>query len=314
MTRPTELTPLVSPVTGTTTTSRHPAAWRIALWSAIGGFLLTVVWSAAFVDRVIGENVATALLGQDPAQGPAGGVLAGVLYAFATGIAGTFTACNVAVLGSVVPLVGTDRRPRLVDTLRPLGWTAVGLLATSAAYGALVGLFGTSMPQFATAPTTGLSARSVQSMIAFGLVGAAMLVLGLAAIGLLPDPLARLARRFPNARSVVLGVLIGAFLIGRPWGLFRAMFRDAANSGNPFYGASAFALQSLGNVVVMALLVVLLVHATGGRVQRWLLAKPGRIAAVGAAGMIAAGVFTILYWDLRPLSRAGIIWYPRIPW
>lgn len=294
----------------------HPAARKVVLWSTLTGFLLTVVWSAKFVDRVIGENTASAVLGHDAVTaGPAGGVLAGVVYAFVTGVAGTFTACNVAVLGSVAPLVGgRSGRPRLADTLRPLGWVAVGLVAVSAAYGVVVALVGTSMPQFATAPTTGISPRTVQSMVAFGLVGVALIVLGLAALRVVPDPLAPLARRWAPAPHVVLGGLVGLFLIGRPWGLFRALFRDAAESGNVLYGAGAFALQSLGNVVVVALLAVLLVHATGGRVQRWLLAKPGRVAVVTGAALITAGVFTVLYWDLRPLGRADLIWYPRIPW
>ena len=42
------------------------------------------------------------------------------------------------------------------------------------------------------------------------------------------------------------------FLIGRPYPLFRIMFRSAAEQHNVLYGAAAFALQSVGNIVVMA--------------------------------------------------------------
>jgi hypothetical protein len=42
-----------------------------------------------------------------------------------------------------------------------------------------------------------------------------------AALGLVRDPFGRLARRFPNAPMVFMGALIGAFLIGRPFALFR---------------------------------------------------------------------------------------------
>jgi len=76
---------------------------------------------------------------------------------------------------------------------------AVGTLVVSASYGVVVGLVGTRMPQFSTATVAGLSARSVQSLIVFGVIGLAMLYLGLAALGFVPDPFARVARRLPNA-------------------------------------------------------------------------------------------------------------------
>src|SRR5262249_14529713 len=157
--------------------------------------------------------------------------------------------------GAVTPLVGqaASRTQRFVQTVKPLGWLTVGMIPVCAAYGALVGLVGTGMPQFSTAQVAGISPRTAQSMIVFGLIGLVMLVMGLPTLRSLPDPFARISRRFPNAPLVCTGALIGAFLIGRPYPLFRAMFRHAAQSHNPFYGALAFTLQSVGNIVVMSL-------------------------------------------------------------
>jgi hypothetical protein len=241
------------------------------------------------------------------------------VFAFVSGLAGTFTACNVAALGAVAPMLGGggSRLGRLLLTLRPLGWLSAGMLAVSAGYGALVGLVGTAMPQFSTAQNVAgtLSPRSVQSMVVFGVIGLAMLYLGLAALALVPDPLARLSARFPNAPMVVMGALIGAFLIGRPFPLFRQMFRDAADSGNPLYGAVAFCLQSIGNIVVMAVLFLALTLVAGRRLAGWLSAGPGRLAALTASGLIVAGVFTFLYWDVRLLAGRGILpWYPIVNW
>lgn len=91
--------------------------------SALFGFALTVVWSAQFVDRTIGDTIADALLGH-PAKGtPIAGALAGLVFALVTGIAGTFTACNVAVFSALAPLTGaqaTSRRGRMAAALRPL--------------------------------------------------------------------------------------------------------------------------------------------------------------------------------------------------
>ncbi|MFI7445615.1 hypothetical protein [Nonomuraea indica] len=305
---------------------QHPAErtgvsrpWTAVLVSTLAGFLLTVVWSAEFVDSVIGENVAGALLGREAEGTAIGGVLPGIAYAFATGLGGTFTACNIAALGALCPVVGQPRplATRVGAVFRPLGWLTAGMLTVSGLYGAVVGFVGTAMPQFSTAPSAPgqLSARSVQSMVAFGLIGLAFVWLGLASLGVVRDPLARLTRRFPNAPLVVMGALIGGFLIGRPYGLFRQLFRDAAASHNPIYGALAFMLQSVGNIVILAVLFVLLAVVMGARVQRWLTARPGRLALITGTAFVAVGVFTVLYWDVRLLARREIIpWYPMIPW
>jgi hypothetical protein len=290
----------------------------VILLSCLAGFLLTVVWSAQFVDSTIGDTVANGLLGHDAKQTPITGIAAGIAFAFVSGLAGTFTACNIAAFGAVAPMLSASgtRWSRLVHTLKPLAWMAVGMLAVSASYGVLVGLIGTGMPQFSTAPSgPGLSGRSIQSLVVFGVIGLSMLYIGLAALGAVPDPFARISRRFPNAAMIFMGALIGGFLVGRPFGLFRKMFRDAAESGNPFYGAAAFSLQSIGNIVIMAVLFLVLAYSTGGRLQRWLAAKPGRMTVITAAALIVAGVFTFLYWDVRLLNSRGIIpWYPVIKW
>lgn len=291
----------------------------IAALAVLGGFLLTVVWSAEFVDRTIGDNVANTLLGHDAKETAIAGVAAGVIFAFVSGLAGTFTACNVAVFGTMAPLLGKggSRWDALRQTLRPLGWLAVGMVGVSAVYGAVVGLVGTSMPQFSTAANTPgtLSPRSIQSMVVYGIIGLVMVYLGLAALGIVPDPLAGVAARFPNAPMVLMGALVGGFLIGRPFALFRQLFRDAAESGNPLYGAGAFVLQSLGNIVVMAVLLLAMTFLLGGRLQRWFAADPRRITVVTAVALIAAGAFMFLYWDVRLLARREILpWYPTAPW
>ncbi|GAA3203417.1 hypothetical protein [Nonomuraea helvata] len=297
--------------TGTTSTGLPRRRLLLVALSSLAGFALTVVWSASFVDSTIGGAVADAFLGEHAGEQPIVGFAAGIVFAFVSGLAGTFTACNIAVFGAVAPMVTTGNR--LTRTLAPLGLLTAGMVAVSAVYGAVVGAVGTAMPQFSTAQNAAgtLSPRSIQSMVVFGLVGLAMLYLGLAAIGLVPDPFARA----PRARLVFMGALIGGFLIGRPYPMFRHLFRDAAESGNPLYGAAAFVLQSLGNIVIMALLFLIMARFAGSRLRRWLEARPGRAAALTAVTLIVAGVFTFLYWDLRLLARRDIIpWYPVAPW
>lgn len=293
--------------------------WLVVLFGVLGGFLLSVVWSAPFVDTVIGQAVADGLLGHDAEQTAITGVGAGVVFALVSGLAGTFTACNVAVFAAVAPLAGGagGRWSRVAAALRPLLWLGLGMVVVSAAYGVVVGLAGTDLPQFdTTAPAPGeLPGRMIQAMVVFGVVGLAMVYLGLAAAGLVRDPFARIARRYPNAPLVFFGALVGAFLIGRPFPLFRKLFRDAAEAHDPVYGAAAFVLQSIGNILVLAVLLLLGTWLAGARLRRWLRAEPRRVAVLSAGSLLIAGVFMFLYWDIRLLAIREIIpWYPLAPW
>jgi hypothetical protein len=284
--------------------------------TAAAGLLGAYAWSARLVDDDIGFNTANAVLGHDAHATPISGIATGILFALVTGLAGSFTACNVAVFGAVAPLVGQtrSRRARFLQTVKPLGWMAAGMIPVAAGYGALVGIAGTHMPQFSSSVSHTLSGRIIQAMVVFGLIGLTMVTLGLAAAGVIPDPLAGISRRFPNAPLVLMGILVGGFLIGRPYPLFRDLFRHAAGTHNPFYGAAAFTLQSIGNIVVMSLLFVLLSYGVGGRLRGWLAAKPGRTATVTASAFLVTGFFTVVYWTVRILGRFDYLWFPTAPW
>jgi hypothetical protein len=310
--------PVVEPVQTSMFVNGHfpRHRWLVLLLGAIGGLLLAYAWSSELVDKTIGFNVANGILGRDANNTPIGGIASGIVFALVSGLAGSFTACNIAAFGAIGPLVGRaqSRRDRFIETVKPLGWLAAGMIPVSAVYGALVGIFGTRMPQFSTAQTSGFSPRTIQTMITYGVIGVVLLVLALAALGIIRDPLARISRRAPNAPMVLMGALIGGFLIGRPYPLFRDMFRHAANTHNPLYGAAAFTLQSIGNILVMAVLFVLLAYLVGSRIQRWQVRQPSRLSALMASTFLIAGVFVLMYWEVRVLHRLGYVWFPTAPW
>ncbi|MFE4519018.1 hypothetical protein ACFRMQ_33080 [Kitasatospora sp. NPDC056783] len=279
----------------------------VVVSALLGGLLLAYAWPATAVDEGFGFAAGNA---------PPRGFGATALFAFVSGLAGSFTACNVAVFGAVGPLLGQmslTRRRRLVHVLHPLGWLAAGLVPVAVVYGVLVGLFGTRTPHVRAVPAA-VPPGAVQAMAVFGVVGLVLLVIGLAAVGVLPDPLAGVARRFPNAPLVLLGALLGALLTGCPSPLVRTLFRQVALEREPLYGALVFSLQSIAGFLVMALLFLVLSYGFGGPVQRWLATGPGRGAALTASAFLVAGAFAVGYWDVRLLGDLGLVWWPRAPW
>jgi hypothetical protein len=283
------------------------------LASIAAGILLSILWSYEFVDSVIGDNVANTLLGHDAKEAPITGTFAGLLFAFVSGFAGTFTACNIAMAASIGPMsqASDGQRTDMVRTLlRPLGAFTVGMVSVSAVYGFVGVLLGDRLPQLSTEMVGTVPVRLIQSSVVFGLVGLAFVYLGLAALGVVRD----IFQNRPTARVVVLGALVGAFLIGRPYPMFVKLFQWASETGNPLYGAATFALQSIGNILLVALIFAVLVLGTRGRFLGWLAGNPRRMSLVTGTLLLGLGVFTVVYWDLRVPAIFGIGWFPTMPY
>jgi hypothetical protein len=289
---------------------------RTVLLSISVGILISTFWSAAFVDSTIGGTIADTLLGQQASEAPITGAVIGALYALVTGIAGTFTACNICAFSAIAPLAAEKRTTGQV--LKPLLYLSLGMIVVAGAYGAIGALVGAELPQLSNErlgdAETGIRLRSLQSMAVFVSIGAVYISWGLMTLGMLRNPFAGIGAQYPWARSVFMGATIGAFLIGRPYGLFRHMFEYAASTQNPLFGALAFILQSVGNSLIMIAMFVFLVYGTGGRFERWLNAKPGRIATVTAAALIIAGTFFCAYWGPRLLARNDLFFWPYWDW
>lgn len=281
--------------------------------SILAGLAVAVLWSASLVDDDIGVNTANGMLGHNSLTiGIAGGA-AGILFAFTAGLAGTFTACNVAAFSAIAPLMQDSPTvaSRLRLALRPLGWLSAGLIAVAASYGAIGASLGKSIPQLSTHMIGTVPERVLQSIAVFSVIGLVFIYLGLAAAGIVPDPLRRITARFSYAPQVLMGALIGGFLIGRPYPLFYKMFQYAASTHNGWYGALTFALVALGNIVLMAILFLAL---SMSRFQHWLAAEPGRVARFTAAALLIGGAFTFFYWGVRVPAHLGYGWFPAMPW
>jgi hypothetical protein len=207
---------------------------------------------------------------------------------------------------------GSTPGARMRQALPQIGWLSLGLMVVAAGYGALGAAIGDGIPQLSTQTVGSMPIRLVQSAVVFTVLGLVFLWLGLAAIEVLPDPLRRLTARWPQTPMLVMGGLIGAFVIGRPYPLFFNLFQHAAKTHNPFYGALTFMLTALGNIVVLT--VLLLALSAGGRYQRWLYAKPGRIATLTTAAFVIGGAFMVFYWGVRLPAHFNYGWFPQMPW
>lgn len=300
---------------GTQRTSE--ATWTrrgpLVVISLLVGLAIAILWSAQLVDDDIGVNTANGILGHDSLTTSITGGVAGIIFAFTAGLAGTFTACNVAVFSAVAPLMedAPSAVTRMRRALRPIAWLTVGLVVVAGVYGAIGAAVGPSIPQLSNALVGKMTERTMQAMIVFTVIGLILIWLGLAAAGIVPDPLRRLTDRFAYTPQLVMGAIIGGFLIGRPYPLFFKMFHYAATTHNPFYGALSFILVGLGNILIMALLFLAL---SASKFQQWLRANPTRIAKFTAAALLIGGAFTFFYWGVRLPSHFGYLWFPSMPY
>ena len=299
--------------------------WRSVLAATVAGVALAVLWSFSFVDSVIGDTIANGLLGHDAKESSISGVVPGLVFALVSGLAGTFTACNIAMASAFGPLsaaarsgsatagesAGPGGRPRSLRVLiRPVGFLTLGMVAVSGTYGFIGVLLGDSLPQLSTATVGDMPVRLLQASIVFGIIALVLLWMGLASLGIFRDPFASR----PVARVVTLGALVGGFLVGRPFPLFNKLFHWAVEQGNPLVGAAAFFLQSLGNIAFISVVYASAILLTRGRLLAWIAGTPRRQALVSGTLLVGLGVFTLVYWDVRVPAMFGVGWFPTMPY
>lgn len=290
-------------------TSRGP----LVTVSLLAGLVITILWSANLVGNDIGMNAAKGILGGNSLTAGITDDTAGIIFAFTAGLSCTFTGCSVAAFSAVAPLMAdaSTAATRMRLALRPLGWLAAGLIVVAGVYGAIGATLGKSIPQFSDAMVGGIPEQTIQGMVVFSVIGLIFIYLGLAAVGVVPDPLRWPTARFSHTPQVVMGALIGGFLIGRPDPLFFKMFKYAVSTHNGFYGALSFVLVAIGSVLIMAVLFLAL---AASRFQQWLAMDPARTAKFTAAALLVGGAFTFFTWGIKLPASFGYGWFPTVPW
>ena len=288
--------------------------WVVLLAGIMVGLLIAVFWLPAIADDAIGMNVANTILGTKATSVTLTSVWFSFAFAIAVGLANTFTACNCVVFSCIAPLAGQKgQAKRGVWSL--LMWMAIGVIVTTVIYGIAGAILDRQLPSLSKAVLpigSHFPVRLLQSTIVFVLLGIVLFYWGLVALQLVKNPLKRLAETRPWTVPLFLGIITGCFSIGRPYPLFHTLFQYAAGSGNVALSATLMVIQGLCNIIVMALLFVLLLSGTGGRVERWIQVNPFRARAFIAFSVIGGGMFLIAYWGIRLPALFGIGWFPHL--
>jgi hypothetical protein len=112
----------------------------------------------------------------------------------------------------------------------------------------------------------------------------------------------------------MMGLMIGAFAIGRPYPVFREFLLYTAQLQRPSYGAAVMALQGLGQVAVMVVAFLAILALVGTRLKHWAATKPAQPALVSAFALTAGGAYFLFYWGIARMWPALGRWGVQLGW
>lgn len=287
-------------------TATYALGRRVAYLIAamLAGVVIAGFWNFRVVDGFGADIVAANTIGEY--RGKAGefailGATFGFLFAFVAGLAATFTACNCVAFAMVPGLVcAPDAKAGRAAAFSSLRIMLFFVVLVSAIYGAFVGWLGPMGVEAINARPV----RFAQAGIVFSVLGAAMLLWGAIELGLLNrftgrcTPATRAFFGQSTTKAAIMGVMIGAFAIGRPYPVFREFLLYAAQAQNPAYGAAVMALQGIGQVVVMVMAFVLILTLFSSKLATWVTTRPAQPALVSAVALVAGGAYFVFYWGI----------------
>lgn len=293
-------------------------AWY-ALAAACAAVLVAGFWNARLVDGFGRNLVAGGTIG-DPTELSTtfaqNGFVFGFVFAAVAGVAATFTACNCVVFALLPGLaVSGPQSSSRRSALMMLAIFTAGVVLVGAIYGMFIGALG---PQGIEAFNTREIRRGLATTL-FTAIGALMLGWGVIELGLLDAWTRRTSettRAFfgqATTKAGVLGLMVGAFMVGRPFPVMHDFLVYAAAAGSPLYGAGVMIVQGLGQIVLMVLLFLAIVYGGGQRLLRWAATQPERMALISGLSLVAGGAFFVFYWGLAFAYGIGR-WGFRLGW
>jgi sulfite exporter TauE/SafE len=304
-------------------TPRGPYSLRerraYAVFAAVAAVVVAGMWNAALVDGFGRDVVAARIVGDPDALSTTfaeNGFGFGFIFAAVAGVAATFTACNCVVFALLPGLAASGQRASARrSALTTLGFFTAGVVIVGALYGMFIGSLG---PTGIAAFNTREVRRGVATTVFSG-IGLLMIAWGSIELGLLDGFVRRVSqatRDFfaqPTVKAGILGLMVGAFMIGRPFPVMRDFLVYAASAGSPLYGAAVMIVQGLGQIALMVMLFVAITYGTGQRLPRWASGRPEAMALVSGVSLVGGGTFFVFYWGLAFAYGIGR-WGFRLGW
>jgi sulfite exporter TauE/SafE len=225
----------------------------------------------------------------------------GFIFAAIAGLAATFTACNCVVFAMIPGLTcSVDDQTGQNNPWKAFRSFVYGVLIITGCYGFFIGFLGSDGMQALNERPI----RLAQAQAIFTLLGILMLIWGLFEMGFLD----KLKAKFSNTtrsflgqittKALLLGLLVGAFAVGRPFPVFREFLMYAASAGSPLYGAGVMMIQGIGQIAVMALLFGLIIWLAGSKIGSAAQKSPHKFQLVSSIALITGGAYFIYYWGL----------------
>ncbi|MCY9659506.1 sulfite exporter TauE/SafE family protein [Paenibacillus chondroitinus] len=268
------------------------------------GILIAGFWNYKAVDDFGRDVVAGNIIGNTSTlAGTFGenGFGFDILFALAAGLAATFTACNCVMFAMLPGLTcSTDRSSSRKTALRALGVFSLGVLAVTAIYGLYVGSLGPDAVQAYNERQVRLS----QASNIFTILGLFMLVWGAISSGFLNTIVSRIPsniRSFfanPLTKAGLMGLQVGFFAVGRPFGVFRDFLTYAATTRNPLYGALMMSIQGIGQIALMVILFLVVISVFGKRLARLSSEKPHQVELISVVSLLLGGAYFVFYWGM----------------
>lgn len=300
----------------------YPLARRVWYLAAaiLVGVCVAGFWNVRVVDGFGSDVVAANTIGGYQGKAAEFGALGagfGFIFALVAGLAATFTACNCVAFAMIPGLVcGRDAKADRMAALRSLGVMLFFVVVVSGIYGAFVGWLG----PVGVAAINAREVRFAQAGTVFSTLGIAMLVWGAIELGLLERVVRRssaVTRAFfsqATTKAALMGIMIGAFAIGRPYPVFREFLLYAAQLQRPSYGAAVMALQGVGQILVMMALLLTIVALFGRTLRSWAAGKPHQPALVSALALTAGGAYFLFYWGIARMWPVLGRWGFQLGW
>ncbi len=300
----------------------YPLPRRLAYLTAaiLVGVCVAGFWNFRVVDGFGSDIVAANTIGAY--QGRASqfdtlGASFGFLFALVAGLAATFTACNCVAFAMIPGLVcAPDAKAPRRAALAAVGAMVFFVVLVSSIYGAFIGWLG----PVGVAAINAREIRFAQAGIVFSTIGSAMIFWAAIELNLLGaftrrcSPVTRAFFSQPSTKAALMGLMIGAFAVGRPYPVFREFLLYAGQMQQPSYGAAVMAIQGLGQIAVMLAALFALVTVFGDRLRAWATSRPHQPALVSAMALAGGGAYFIFYWGIARLWPALGRWGFQLGW